>query len=288
MWHGACNITVPTLRRRDNVLLKNSRNLILYGRLQGGPFTIKNPILPQTSIEITLRRSKDEFSLIRDKDTAKVSDKYKIVIHQCNLYVNRIQLGVNASFKVQKMFEENKYLLAMYPFTQCYLTRVLIPALSSSWHSVISTSLGGTPERLYVGIMDEHSINGSNWENNPTIFPAAQYKVSSVQLYVNHVPVRITPRETDFTNGDFLDSWMDTMQTIPVFKHGFTCGVTTDDYKNVYCLFGFEVKEMQSKSIEVEIAFSEPIPKPLLLVVLSYKDIKFALDSDGYFKHWQH
>ncbi len=258
-----------------HMCIEKSKVLQLYGRLNHNVFTSKRFLPPKTSVQIKMRRNSDEYCLIR---TEGAQDKYKIIIDSCKVHVRRILFYDSVMEQLENYPKKH---LAKFPYTQTTMNRFQIP-IGSSMNRSLNCGWGVMPKRAFFTICETESIDGNKWENNPMIFPAAQYGVNHLQFYSEEdEPILQKPYKPDFANKNTNRSYNQFLQVATNgFRTSYNPGLTAEDFIGQYGVFGLD-KMPDMSQMSFQVGFDKPTTRTLYGLLFIQRDAYFTIDGFG-------
>lgn len=255
--------------------IKESKQLTLFGRLNHNGFTTKQYLLPNTRVDVKLSRSPSEFCLIRK---AGVPNKYKVEVSSCKLRVRHLLFHETELDELSRSLAGST---VTYPYIKTTAFRFEIPA-GTRTHQSLGFTWGPMAKNAYFVLCDHDSLNGRTWENNPMMFPAAQYNVNHVQFYCDNKPVMDEPYDIDFKNENIGRVYSELVQILTDgHKNGKMPGVTYRDMLGQFAIFPAPQNLPYYGELTVEVGFKTPTPKALSGLLFLQYDASFTLSTTG-------
>lgn len=147
---------------------------------------------------------------------------------------------------------------------------------------------GILPRRIIFGLVDSASFNGSLLKNP---FNFQHYNVQSVILRKNGNPVPFETLDLDTTNGQFLQGYMSLIQGTGKLHENRGLGITPEQYKYGYTLYGFDLTSdmsscdvfnlVQEGRISLDVKLGRPTTAAVTMLVYLEYDAVYEIDKDG-------
>ncbi len=241
--------------------IAKSRELNMTVHLAHDIFTSPRLLLGDVELTLNCERTRPEFSLIRKVGS---DQKYTIKYLDCQLVVRKVLLAPEASSVIARQLGSGKQ--AIYPYKKLVTRNFEIPQGASQWklNRIFS---GKVPCKLVVALTNPVGLSGGSLENNPMIFPACDYKCTSVQLYLDNRVLEHTPYEISYDSDgkpDVYNAYAELMKALGIhsnMKDGNMVGHY--GFQTVYTFFVFDILYDCSSvapdgSVAVEFKFARP------------------------------
>lgn len=208
------------------------------GRIHSELF-LQSKFLPgNNELRIKFHRADPAFSLIAASDTSYTVDINKAVLRMKQyeipdhiLNAHNIMLEKNISMKFPVTHVETKY------FSK---------SSGRSDLSEMNICTGILPKKVVIGLVDSATFNGSI-ETNP--FNFQHFSLSSIKLRVNGEPIPYEEISCDYTNNIYTDAYFSLYQTTRAeWDSPLNMGISYDQYKAGYCLYGFDLGATNDES----------------------------------------
>jgi hypothetical protein len=242
-WHND-GIYPVDLPKNRHAWIAKSKYLTLLGRLTDNFLTTKNLMIPNVPISIVLHRTPSHFSLIRttvpttEPPTPPYTNTYKINIKNCTLIARRVKLNEPTFNHLESQLARGAAAKYSYFDTVARTTQISIG--SDHWRGRNMFN-GRLPSRVLLGVCDHLGTIGSDWENNPMIFPSAHYGVNYIQFYADERPLLKRPYRPDFKNEDTSRSYIGLLEAARVLQTGSAIAINTKLFNGNYGLFGLDL-----------------------------------------------
>lgn len=261
-----------TRSRHDEI--KGSKIITLVKRLEHGYFNCSRLLLPNTPIHLELQRTDPSFSLRTNKD---VTDKYKIDIVNCLLYLHKVKIDPVIARSIDARLAHQP---AIYPAMRNECKSFVIPQGSNNYRQY-GLFTGRMPCRLLFTVVPSESLtNAGSYKNCPFLFSGKDFKISHVNFYVNDETVLSRPYTPDFTNSDYVLSYLGLLRTLRQMNTANPIApVSYYDYGNIMTVFGVDLTADETNlapmgigNVSIEVMFEEGLTVAAKgLVVAEYR-----------------
>ena len=233
----------------------------------------------QVSMRIRCVRSNSNF-VILDRHTANdaVTDTtnkgtYKVVIESAVFRAKKVQLT-----KTEELMQIQDFRIAPFqiPIRRSDVTvQTIGPGVRN--FTIERLHEGQLPRLVIIGLVNSQAYN-SDQTLNPYMF--SSYNVNSIQLFVNGVATPTRPFTPDFTNKNYVDSYLSLLNAVGGWRTDHTPGsLSYADYGGGSCLYAFNitpdtnsncsfVNALRTGNLSCEIKFSAAVPKHALNAII--------------------
>jgi hypothetical protein len=153
---------------------KNSKEIVMYGKLHGDIFNISTLMMPGVSIQIKLTKSKEAFYLLGESPDPKV----KFQFLDASLYVRKIKPSPNILLAHSKALTKTN---ARYDVTRVDV-RSFTFGPGQRTLSIDNAVLGPLPKRLLFAMTGNTNFSGTP-DTNP--FDFKHYDIEQFAIYMN-------------------------------------------------------------------------------------------------------
>jgi hypothetical protein len=153
---------------------KNSKDIVMYGKLHGDIFNISTLMIPGVNIQVKLTKSKESFYLLSESPDPKV----KFQFLDATLYVRKIKSSPNILLAHSKALTKTN---ARYDVTRVDVRSFTFGAGQSTL-SIDNAVLGPLPKRLLFAMTGNTNFSGTP-DTNP--FEFKHYDLEYFAIYMN-------------------------------------------------------------------------------------------------------
>lgn len=196
-------------------------------------------ILNNTTMSISLTRSKDEFCILAPKHgaaAAPVSGKLKI--SDASFFIRRHNVYPSVSISHQKLLEMNH--TAMYPTTESSISFFTIPKGNQSFLED-NLFMGQIPSRIIVGMVENAAFIG-DYKKNP--FKFIHNNLTYISLMVNNMPVPHRALSLDFTKQSYITAFHLLNKCVSKVNGDTGLPFPLSTYVKGNCFFGFDIRPL--------------------------------------------
>lgn len=241
-------------------------------------------ILSDTSINIFLTRSTDEFVFLSPDPLSGDNPSPKVKIVDISFFVRKHSLFPSIILAHHKMLNSGK--TAKYPYvkTNCKFYTIAKGSQSFIQDNIFSSSI---PLRIVLCLVKNSSFIGSHKEN-PFIFQP--FNLSYLSLSVNNLPIPIRPISYDFSNNNYLLGYFLLYSSIGKNSQDFSLAFTREEYGESFTLFAFDINPLihddptlyleKNGTCSIEIKFSTALSDAVSLLL--YSETQGLLEFDKY------
>ena len=254
-----------------------SKQVEIIGKLHCEPFNQDRSLLDNVSLEITLKKSDDNF-LLMCADTENV----KLVLDEVSLYVRKNNLFANKLIEIQ---HGHSKLDAKYPTTMVRVSTEVIPLGTSSFN-ITKEFHGDIPKMILIGMVGNDAYTGKK-SLNP--FNFEHFNLQYINGKVNSMPIIPQPFQFDFAKKEYNSAYWNLMHALGYAFKDDGCDITRNEYDNGNFLLAFNTSStlcngLYSDPIErgkctFELRFKENTKRTVSLIMISEYDKIFSINT---------
>ena len=139
---------------------------------------------------------------------------------------------------------------------------------------------GQLPKRLFIGMVDHTTFNGS-FATNP--FNFQHFNLSKLEVSCGGHSIYGKPFEPKFDMDQYLRSYMSLYQALSSQNQIQNCNINYDDYKGGYCFWGYDftpdqgadqshLHPIKTGNLRVELQFARALDKTINVIVYAEFD----------------
>ena len=224
-------------------------------------------LISQTDMRIKFTPSKPEFAL-----NAYGTKDFKINILEAVLFVPRMELNPSViNGHALGLKRQN----ALYPINHTEMTTFTIPKGQKSY-TKDRLFPDQAPKLLLIAMVENTAFNG-DIEKNP--FNFQHFNLNKIALYREGRSIPGRPFAPDFTDGHYMQCYMNAMRTLNYFNTDDTNGLAPTDWVGGYTFHAYDLSPdndisatyrqgITSKNLRLELFFKTALP--LTINVLLY------------------
>lgn len=235
-------------------------------------------LIPNIDIKLKFIRNEDSLALIGDG-----AKNGKVVVKNLRLAVRKIKIDPHYQQALERQLASQP---AIYNLTQSKIKTFNIPAASKSIE-MPNIIQGNLPRSVHIGFVSSDGFNG-DIKSNPFLF--ANQGINYFNLKVNGVPVCPTPFQPEFSTETAVREYRWFMDNCGIQHENETNDITFQDYLNNSCLWNFDLTpdlcnsfhlhETKTGSMDVTLAFTTELAKPIYMIVYACYNSAIAIDAD--------
>ena len=255
----------------DEFKAKQHKAFDLCGPVALDILRVNKHLAPGNKLSLTFHRSPHNFVLQVDPAPAgnAAPTAYKLKVLDIALYVNRIRLRPDVLAQTLGGLTQPQHYLTSHTEVKDF------PVASSISQSNLKLYSGGVlPHQVVVGFVETEALTGS-YTADPLKFQ--HFDLDQVCLRVNGVRLPQDPLEPD--GGEDARTLLHLYQNTGKYRVNGGNSITADTFKTEHFLIPFDLTPDQCNnfhrhagrtgSLDLELAWSKPLPKPITVVVLS-------------------
>ncbi len=244
-------------------MVKNSNNYHMRSKLYTNASSLDHLLLPNTEINVKLRRNADAFSLMC------ANDNFKINIKSIKLLVTSIQLNESVASAHNEILRKAN---AKYNFTEYSLQTHVLNSGQKSFD--INNVFTKEQDSVLIWMVDTDGMNGS-LKKNPYFFIHENATEISLQQGEH-----LYKYSLDFENKNVLTAYDALIKRYPALN------ISLDEFINGYTFIYFPLRPIGSfkniekrSSVDLHIDFNDHLKKNVTLFILSPVCKQFQIDK---------
>ena len=260
----------------------NSATVTLMGRLHLDLFHQDKCIPGNVPIKIRLIPSGNSFVLNSVAPTGQnAQENYKMVITSARLYVRTKKVSPSLVLAHRQMLQETNYVMN---YTKVTLKKYTIPAQSST-ANFNSLYQGFLPDRVVVCFVRDDALTGSYVLNPMNL---EHYDINYIAMTVNGEMIPKVPLQPNFTTGDYIREYMDTLAGLEFDTGDRSIDLTTTEWATGFTFWVFKltpgsigtVRTAQRGGVaNLEIKFANPTPRNISMICLEQHPATLEFDK---------
>ena len=254
-----------------------SKQVEIIGKLHCEPFNQDKSLLDNVSLEVTLKKSDDNFLLM-----CADGENVKLVLDEVALHVRKNNLFPEKLIEIQ---HDHSKLDAKYPTTMVKVITEVIPVGTSSYN-ITKEFHGDIPKMIIIGMVANDAYTGKK-SLNP--FNFEHFNLQYINGKVNSMPLVPQPFQFDFANKEYNSAYFNLQHALGYAFKDDGCDISRNEYDNGYFLLAFNTSStlcngLYSDPIErgkctFELRFKENITRAVSLVMVSEYDKMFSINT---------
>lgn len=251
--------------RRSDILKK--KKMMLINHLEADTQSLTKLILPGTTIKFMFTRADPSFFLLFGEDD---ENTYNVFIENMELLIPNVEASLSLKLVHTDLLKDHKLKI---PILRSELMKSTISAGSTSWRN--SSLLTIVPLRLIFAFTDS-AADGSASNLNPYQFD--HFNISRLTVKLGNEVLKSI--DMDFDNNAYLDAYLQLYEHNRTTKTNHISPISYEMFSSGYCLLCVDCQPQNTntqvgsqlivkKSVSVDIAFSKPLEKSIVLLVLS-------------------
>jgi hypothetical protein len=271
----------PAMKKRKK-LISGSRPFELCDGLHIPFFHQNRYLIPNTIVKLRLTRSSDKLCLL--STDAGDADDYKIILTQCTLVINEVQVNPSIINSQSTLMSVGN--LAMYPMNHAETRMFTVSAGKLSDRIVIGTNQQ-VPKRVTIAFVDHEAKNGS-LAKDP--FRFQHFDIRRISLDLDGRPIPHKPIETYFPNGLVAKAYYHLAMATGRSDDDVDHGITMEQFKNGQTLFMFDltpdgcqgsgVHLIKHGSLSLEVVFGTALPTTISVIIYTERDELLKFDKN--------
>ena len=265
-----------TVRKSWNT---NGAEKTFYGKLYCGMFLQDRLLVPGVEFELKLERSKDAFSIFNTNALLKP----KVVITKASLQL--LSIKMNPALLEEHAITLDRGIPAIYEINRVEIDTIPIKAKTTEeikdelFHMRV-------PKYLLMFMVSNSAFHG-DYTKNPFNFQHFNLKSLQVTRDDKNIPYdRFVP---DFKTGDCLREFMSQYQSNNLLGKNAVLPITYDEFQSGYTVFQWNLSDnrrgtnagpYQRANLKVNIAFAEPTPEAIVLVMYGIFESQIQVFGD--------
>ena len=258
---------------RRKILVGQSAECTLYGKVAVDFFTCDRHLLSGVTLQISFRRSIDDFVIISD-DAGK---SYKVKIIEANLYVRERTLNDEVISAIEKTLLSSP---ASYPYLET-ITKIFLASTDlQSWKQ--EDVFSREPIRRLAICLNTNEAFLRSKQLNP--FHFRKFNLEQICIYRNGLPVA----DSLINTTDVKRLYFNTMSDLAYIDNGL--GKNLSEYPNRFIMVfdltstqqashDFIHPELTNCSISIELKFSAALPSNIEILVIGEKATTIFIES---------
>ena len=261
-------------------LLKDSKEVELYGKIHADIFNVSTLLIPGVQIQVKLDKAKPDFYLLSHKADAKAIFKFT----DAALFVRHVKPNPSIFIAHSRALQKVN---ARYDVTKVALKTFTFSAGSKSL-SIDNAVLGTIPKRLLFAMVKNTDITGSV-NSNP--FYLRHLKITSFVLYVNGQQIPSGGLNIDTNNEKTTTLAYQTLFKGSGIHHGNSgIQITHSMFVNGYFMLLFDLTPdtaaseahtslSENGSIRIELQFEEALKDAITCLLYLEYDANVQIDN---------
>lgn len=252
--------------RKELCVLTNDRGSVqLAGRLFVDLFAQDRFFPNNLDVDIELIQNKAHYPFYGN---VKINFKIKNI----SFFARKITLNKEVLNGIEKKFSNTP---AIFPFVRSVVKTIPIVQNSTSIHQD-NLFLGTIPSKIFLAFAETSAYDKTQIGKNP--FHYKHFGINYIALYKNDAMVPSKAYTPDFQNVQITRSFFSLFQSTNTFFNDNSLNISTIDYINGYCIWGFDMSpdrcsngeffhKPENGNIRLEVRFNEPIASNITCIV---------------------
>lgn len=263
--------------------IKKSQAVQLIGKLRFDLASQTRYILNDTSVNIALTRSPDNFCLLFKPSADSKTLNPKVKFLDASFFVRKQQLYTSLTLSHQKLLMSG--LSAQYPMKISDVKTFTIPKSNQSFVEE-NIFRGSIPNKIVLALVSNEAHNGS-YETNPFVFD--HFNLNYLALTVNNIPIPIRAMNLDFNSNQYMLPYYLLLKALNVASENDGIVINREDYARGNTIYAFDLHQINtsdttmtlqtSGSVRVELKFSKPLDDAVTLICYSESESILSLDK---------
>ena len=266
------------IKRKNRFIQSQTAQFI--SKLDVDLFNQPNYLISGVEIEVEITPNDSSFCLLEPANTATV---YKMEITGLRLYVKSLELMAGLAYDISQKLEKFP---ARYAIRRSSVKSLFISENRTEYSALLFSEQ--IPRRIVLGLISNARYVGAK---NLSPFHFEHFNTRELSLQVNGKSYPSNAYNLNYTNGQYVRAFHDTMEALGFVNSVESNGLTFEKFKDGWCLYCFNLTNSAEDSncfdlitegaVNVNIKFTNPVQRGgVVLISLAEFDGIIYIDKN--------
>jgi hypothetical protein len=279
-WEGFNPTNNPALNRRL-AYMNNKKEVVYVIDLQTPLFQMEKAFISEADIKVELVKNHNPAFYMMHAATGSVEFQIK----EAYLNVEKITFFPEIAMKIEAELKARQ--LLTYVMDDPRMIMVSVPQ-GESYYIKDYLTIGHLPKRIVLAMVETDAFNGDATKN---CFNFQHFDTSQILLTKNGVEYPTPALETDFTNGDYFESYRHLFESLQAEKSPLLPDITIKDFAKGAFITSWDMSPAQygaddpqilvnrNSNIKLAINFKKALTSPITLIILYMLEMRLNIND---------